>query len=52
MQVACAVASGQLHQLIEVCQIIASYLATGGRMNKRKKEPNSYQLLLALEEKP
>jgi hypothetical protein len=52
MQVACAVASGELHQLIEVCQIIASCLATGCRMNKRKKEPNTYQLLLALEEKP
>jgi hypothetical protein len=52
MQVACAVASQQLHQLIEVCQIIASCLATGCRMNKRKKEPNTYQLLLALEEKP
>jgi hypothetical protein len=52
MQVACAVASQQLHQLIEVCQIIASCLATGCRMNKRKKEPNTYQLLLALEENP
>jgi hypothetical protein len=52
MQLACAVASGELHQLIEVCQIIASCLATRCRMNKRKKEPNTYQLLLALEEKP
>jgi hypothetical protein len=51
MQVACAVANGQLHRLIEVCQMIASCLATGCRMNKRKKEPNTYQLLLALEEK-
>jgi hypothetical protein len=52
MQVACAVASLKLHQLIEVCQIIASCLATRCRMNKRKKEPNTYQLLLALEENP
>ena len=52
MQVACAVASGELQRLIEVCQIIASCLATGCRMNKRKKEPNAYQLLLALEENP
>jgi len=52
MQIACAVASQELHQLLEVCQIIASCLATGCRMNKRKKEPNTYQLLLALEENP
>jgi len=52
MQVACAVASGELHQLLEVCQIIASCLATGCRMNNRKKEPTTYQLLLALEENP
>ncbi len=44
MQVACAVASGELHRLIEVCQIIASCLATGCRMNKRKNQIpiNSY----------
>ena len=52
MQVACAVASGELQRLIEVCQMIASCLATGCRLNQRKKEPNTYQLLLALEENP
>lgn len=50
MQIACAVASGELQRLIEACQIIASCLATGCRINTRKKEPNTYQLLLALEE--
>lgn len=52
MQVACAVACGDFQRLIEVCQMIASCLATGCRLNTRKKEPNTYQLLLALEENP
>jgi len=52
MQVACAIANGHLHRLIEVCRIIAACLATGCRINKRNKEPNTYQLLLALEENP
>ena len=52
MQVACALASGGFPRLIEVCQIIASCLAKGCRMNTRKKEPNTYQLLLALEQNP
>jgi len=52
MQVACAMASGVFQPLISVCQMIASCLATGCRLNKRKKEPNTYQLLLALEENP
>lgn len=52
MQVACAVASGAFQRLIEVCRLIAFCLATGCRLNQRKKEPKTYQLLLALEENP
>ena len=50
MQIGCALASGEWQRLIDACQIIVCCLATGCRINTRKKEPNTYQLLLALEQ--
>lgn len=52
MHVACALASGQLHRLMEACEIIQTCLAAGARINKRSKEPHAYQLLLALDQNP
>jgi hypothetical protein len=47
MNLACAFASGRKKRLREALKTIQCCLAVGCRINKRKKEPHTYQLLLA-----
>ena len=50
MNLACAFASGHLERLYEALEIIQRCLSVGCRINKRKKKPHTYQLLLALDD--
>jgi len=45
-------AKGSLKQLCETLKIIQKRLATACRMNKRRKKPNAYQLLLQFNDVP
>jgi len=46
---ACAFASGRVARLCEALEIIRHCLSFGCRINKRRKEPSTYQLLLAID---
>lgn len=50
MNLACAFASGRLKRLYEALEIIQRCLSVGCRINKRKKNPHTYQLLLAFDD--
>jgi hypothetical protein len=50
MHLAIALSSGRLRRLHEALEIIQRCLSAGCRLNKRKKNPNTYQLLLQLSE--
>jgi hypothetical protein len=50
MNLAWAFASGCLERLHEALEIIQRCLSVGCRINKRKKKPHTYQLLLALDD--
>lgn len=47
MNLACAFASGRPDRLHEALEIIKRCLSVGCRINKRRKNPSTYQLLLA-----
>lgn len=49
MALACAFASGRISRLREVLETIQRCLSVGCRINKRKKDPSTYQLLLAID---
>jgi len=49
MALACAFASGCIFRLREVLETIQRCLSVGCRINKRKKDPSTYQLLLAID---
>ena len=49
MGLACAFASGCISRLREVLETIQRCLSVGCRINKRKKDPSTYQLLLAID---
>lgn len=48
MNLACAFASGCADRLYEALEIIQRCLSVGCRINKRRKKPHTYQLLLAI----
>lgn len=48
MTLAYAFASGRIARLYEALEIIRRCLSVGCRINKRKKDPSTYQLLLAI----
>jgi hypothetical protein len=50
MNLACAFASGYVDRLYEALEIIRQCLSVGCRINKRKKKPHTYQLLLAIDD--
>lgn len=50
MNLACAFASGHGKRLCEALKTIQRCLSVGCRINKRKKEPHTYQLLLAFDD--
>ena len=50
MNLACAFASGHVERLYEALEIIRQCLSVGCRINKRKKKPHTYQLLLAIDD--
>ena len=50
MNIACAFASGHVARLYEALKIIRQCLSVGCRINKRKKKPHTYQLLLAIDD--
>jgi hypothetical protein len=50
MNLACAFASGYVDRLYEALGIIRQCLSVGCRINKRRKKPHTYQLLLAIED--
>ena len=52
MNLACAFASGSMERLLEVLKTIQRCLSVGCRINKRRKVPHTYQLLLALGDNP
>ncbi len=52
MNLACAFASGTRERLLEALETIQRCLSVGCRINKRKKTPHTYQLLLALGDIP
>jgi len=52
MNLACAFASGSMERLLEALETIQRCLSVGCRINKRKKIPHTYQLLLALDGSP
>lgn len=49
MNLACAFASGCADRLYEALETIQRCLSVGCRINKRRKNPHTYQLLLALD---
>ena len=48
MNLACAFASGCVNRLCEALEVIRRCLSVGCRINKRRKKPHTYQLLLAI----
>jgi len=52
INLACAFASGSMERLLEALEIIQGCLSVGCRINKRRKIPHTYQLLLALGDNP
>jgi len=50
MNLACAFASGYVDRLYEALEIIRQCLSVGCRINKRRKKPHTYQLLLAIDD--
>jgi hypothetical protein len=50
MNLACAFASGHAGRLYEALETIQRCLSVGCRINKRRKDPSTYQLLLALDD--
>lgn len=52
MNLACAFASGSMKRLLEALETIQRCLSVGCRINKRRKGPHTYQLLLALDGSP
>ena len=52
MNLACAFASGSMERLLEALKTIQRCLSVGCRINKRRKIPHTYQLLLALGDNP
>jgi hypothetical protein len=50
MNLACALATGMRKRLVEAVQTVRRCLAAGCRINKRRAQPATYQLLLALTE--
>lgn len=52
MGIALALASGQSERLLEVLEAIQRCLAVGCKINKRKKKPHNYQLLLQFGDRP
>ena len=52
MNLACAFASGTRERLLEALETIQRCLSVGCRINKRKKPPHTYQLLIALGHSP
>jgi len=49
MNLACAFASGRISRLREALETIQRCLSVGCRINKKKKDPSTYQLLLAID---
>jgi hypothetical protein len=49
MALACAFASGYISRLREALEAVQRCLSIGCRINKRKKDPSTYQLLLAID---
>jgi len=49
MNLACAFASGTRKRLLETLETIQRCLSVGCRINKRRKNPSTYQLLLAFD---
>jgi hypothetical protein len=52
MNLACAFASGCADRLYEALETIKRCLSVGCRINKRRKKPSTYQLLLAFDDSP
>ncbi len=52
MNLTCAFASGSIERLLEALETIKRCLSVGCRINKRRKIPHTYQLLLALDGNP
>jgi hypothetical protein len=50
MNLACAFASGRPDRLYEALEAIKRCLSVGCRINKRRKKPSTYQLLLAFDD--